>query len=220
MKFVMSYSCGKDSSMALYQAIRAGHEPVALIVAGNKALERSFFHGVDRKMLDAYADALGLPLIIAFSNGDDYTERFVEGLKQAKAMDAEAVCYGDLYLPDSKAWNEAAAEAAGLIPMEPLWDTAPAQNVRDIIQAGFRCVIKIVNHEKLPESLLGRVLDEETVQIMANKGIDICGENGEYHTLVMDGPVFRYPLPVVLGDITSAGDYSYIDIRLADAGTD
>lgn len=217
MRFAMSYSCGKDSTMALSKMIQDGHEPVALVVAGNHATKRSFFHGADEAILEAYSDALGIPLIVTYSDGDDYRERFLEGLLAAKEMGAEAICYGDIYLDGSKAWNEAVAIEAGLIPLEPLWGINPEKNVYELLDQGYQCMIKIIDHTLLPENLLGRILDADAIRIMKDCGIDVCGENGEYHTFVIDGPIFRHPVELYMGQLQQKGKYTYICLNASKA---
>ena len=91
MKFAMSYSCGKDSTLALHKMLAQGHEAVCLVVCFNEAAERSYFHGADKSMLQRYAEALGLPLLLCPTNGEDYAQALESGLLQAKAIGAEAV---------------------------------------------------------------------------------------------------------------------------------
>lgn len=211
MNFVLSYSLGKDSIYALHTALAEGHTCVGLIVACNETSRRSFFHGADEAVRNAVSQALGLPMICTYASGDDYTIRFVEGLRRAEALGAEAVCYGDIYLNDARQWNEEAARAAGLIPMEPLWGRDPDMHTRELLRAGYKCLIKSVNTDLLPESLLGQYLTEETLNLLTFLGADPCGENGEYHTLVTDGPVFRYPLTVVTGKAGHSGSTAWIE---------
>ena len=92
-------------------------------------------------------------------------------------------------------------------------DKDRADNVYELIRLGYQCVIKSINNTLLPKSLLGKIIDAETVAVMKDCGIDICGENGEYHTLAVDGPVFHKPLPYRTGKILDFGDFSVVDIR-------
>ena len=86
--------------------------------------------------------------------------------------------------------------------------------MHEILSLGYKCIIKSINNTLLPKSLLGRTIDEDVIKVMKETGIDICGENGEYHTLTVDGPIFRKPLPVKIGEILDFGDYSVIDIKV------
>ena len=111
MKFAMSFSCGKDSIYALDKMLQDGNTPAALIVSCSSVSGRSFFHGADEALIDAYSEALGIPCIKTFADGEDYSEKFEEGLKRAKEMGAECVCFGDISLLSSKKWNESRPNA-------------------------------------------------------------------------------------------------------------
>lgn len=213
MKFAMSFSCGKDSTLALHKEIAAGNEPVCLIVMVNSGAGRSFFHGADEDMLTKYSLALGIPMIKAYTDGSDYHIKMEETLIKAKGLGAEAACFGDIDIEGNKAWSETRCKAAGLKSLFPLWQRSRRENVEEIIDLGYKCIIKSINSRLLPKSLLGRTIDRDTVKIMEGCGIDVCGENGEYHTLSADGPIFKSPMDFHLGEILDSGDYSVIDIR-------
>lgn len=213
MKFVMSYSCGKDSTLALYKMIQAGHTPVCLLVMVKQDEDRSYFHGASPDMLRRYEAALGLPMVLCPSDGADYHIALEAGLQKARAMGAEGAAFGDIDLEANRAWEEARCGHTGLIPFFPLWQRGREDNVEELIRLGFRCLIKSVNNTLLPEDLLGRYLDREAVGIMRDAGVDVCGENGEYHTLAVDGPVFKTPLAFTTGGILRFGDYSVVDVR-------
>ncbi len=213
MKFVMSYSCGKDSTLALHKMSEAGHTPVCLLVMVKKDADRSYFHGADMGMLNRYEAALGLPMILCLSDGADYHTALEDGLRQAKHMGAEGAAFGDIDLEGNRAWEEERCRNTGLTPFFPLWQRGREENVRELIRLGYRCLIKSVNNTQLPESLLGRYIDPDTVQIMKDAGVDVCGENGEYHTLTVDGPIFKTSLDFQTGGILRFGDYSVMDVK-------
>lgn len=212
MKFVMSYSCGKDSTLALHKMVQAGHTPVCLLVMVKKNEGRSYFHGADPDMLRQYESALGLPMVLCPSDGADYHAALEAGLLKARAMGAEGAAFGDIDLEENRAWEEARCTSTGLTPFFPLWQRGRRDNVAELIRLGFRCLIKSVNNTLLPESLLGRYLDAEAVEIMEQAGVDVCGENGEYHTLAVDGPIFKAPLDFTVGQVLRFGDYSVVSI--------
>jgi len=213
MRFAMSYSCGKDSTLALDRMISGGNECVALVIVMNSAQGRSYFHGADEKVLERYEDALGIPLIKCPSDGYDYHLAIEKGFLRAKEMGAEAVCFGDIDIEGNRAWAEERCVNAGLSSVFPLWHRNREENVKDIIEKGYRCVIKSINNTLLPKDLLGRYVDDDSVRIMKDAGIDICGENGEYHTLAEDGPLFRKSMGFIRGEILTFGDFSVIDIQ-------
>lgn len=213
MKFAMSYSCGKDSTLALHKMIAQGHVPAALVVMVNEAEERSYFHGADCAMLEQYSRALDIPMILCPAKGETYAAAFEEGLAKAKRLGAEAACFGDIDIEQNRQWEADRCGAVGLIPHFPLWQNGRENNVDKLIALGYRCLIKSVNTTVLPSSLLGKCLDADAVSIMKHAGIDICGENGEYHTLAIDGPIFRQPLRFSTGEILQFGDYAIIDVH-------
>ncbi len=198
--------------MALHQLVEQGHQPVCLVVMINKAAARSYFHGADAALLDKYEQSLGLPMLRCATDGADYHLALEEGLRRAKALGAQAAAFGDIDIEGNRAWSQARCEAVGLTPVFPLWQTGRADNVRRLIRLGYRCIVKSINNTLLPETLLGQALDETALGEMQRAGIDLCGENGEYHTLTVGGPVFRQPVPVRLGAIHRFGDYSVIEI--------
>lgn len=105
MKFVMSYSCGKDITLALHKMISLGHLPIGLIVMVNKNVNRSFFHGADYNLLEAYSDSLGIPLITCVTDGDDYHLALEKGLLKAMSMGAETACFGDIDIEANRKWG-------------------------------------------------------------------------------------------------------------------
>ena len=213
MKFAVSYSCGKDSTLALHKMLEQGHKPVCLVVMVNKEVGRSYFHGADSTMLERYAKALALPMITCPAEGENYQTAFETGLSKSKEMGAEAVCFGDIDIEQNRQWEEERCKAVGLFPCFPLWQQKREEIVYELIRLGYKCLIKSINRRVLPMELLGTFIDEVSISVMKSAGIDICGENGEYHTLAVDGPVFRKPLVFQIGDNIETGDYAVADIR-------
>ncbi|MBR3785525.1 MAG: diphthine--ammonia ligase [Firmicutes bacterium] len=212
MNFVMSYSCGKDSTLALHKMIEQGHKPVALLVMVNENIDRSFFHGADYAMLEAYSKCLELPLLITPSEGERYHLAMEESLRKAKAMGAEAACFGDIDIEGNRMWAEERCANAELEAVFPLWQRNREENVYELVELGYRCLIKSINNTLLPKSILGKFIDDVSISMMKDCGIDICGENGEYHTLVVDGPIFKEKLPYQTGKLIDFGDFSIVDV--------
>ena len=212
MNFAMSYSCGKDSTLALHKMVEQGHRPVCLVIVVNEAEERSYFHGADYSMMNRYAEALQLPLVLCPTAGETYHLAFEEGLQKAKEMGAEAACFGDIDIEQNRKWEEDRCKAVGLLPCFPLWQRGREEIVHELVRLGYKCLIKSVNRTVLPMDLLGTLIDEASILAMKSAGVDICGENGEYHTLAVDGPVFQKPLQFQIGEKIEMGDYAVVDI--------
>ncbi len=208
----MSYSCGKDSTLALHRMLAGGDHGVALLVMVNEDFKRSYFHGADDKMLKQYEEALQIPMLMVPTQGHRYHLAMEEALQQAKAMGAEIACFGDIDIEGNRAWSEQRCKNVGLDAAFPLWHRGRKENVQDLIELGYRCLIKSVNGTQLPKSILGKVLDAEIMDLMEQRGIDVCGENGEYHTLVVDGPIFHKPIAYTLGNVLDFGTHSVIEI--------
>ena len=128
-------------------------------------------------------------------------------------MGAEAACFGDIDIEQNRQWEEDRCRNTGLISYFPLWQADRKENVYELIRLGYKCIIKSINTNVLPKTLLGKYLDEDSISFMESAGIDICGENGEYHTLVADGPIFKRPLKFDIGGIIEFDDHAVVDIQ-------
>ena len=149
-KFILSYSCGKDSTLCLHKMLEAGAEPMALLVMFNPEAGRSYFHGVDPALLREYGEALELPLL-----ADAYRRRGVPsvhggGAAPGQGAGAELVCFGDIDMENNRAWGEGAAETWGWRRYTPLWHHDRQENVREVLELGYRCLIKTLDRRVLP----------------------------------------------------------------------
>ena len=213
-KFILSYSCGKDSTLCLHKMLEAGAEPMALLVMFNPEAGRSYFHGVDPALLKEYGEALELPLLAVPTGGEEYHLSMEAALRRAKEQGAELVCFGDIDIENNRAWGEERCRNVGLEAVYPLWHHDRQENVREVLELGYRCLIKTLDRRVLPRHLLGRVMDRAMVEEMTACGVDVCGENGEFHTIAVDGPVFHRPIPYCVRQLLDLGDYSVADITV------
>lgn len=218
LRFVISFSGGKDSMLALHKMVEAGHRPMGLLVMMNEAAGRSWFHGVDPALLRAISDALGIPLMPCPAEGEGYHTAMEARLREAQAAGAQACVFGDIDIQPHLEWDRARCAAAGLEPVLPLWGRDRRENVREAVALGYECVIKCLDRDLLPERLLGRALSEAVLDEMEGCGVDLCGENGEYHTVVLDGPLFRRPVAYERREILRFGHISAMDITAAGGG--
>ena len=213
MKFAMSYSCGKDSALAMHKLIKAGHTPVCLIVTVNKDAKRSWFHDADNTLLNKVSTATGIPLIMAQCSGEEYESAFEDALRQAKTLGAECAAFGDIDIDGHLEWNRSRCAAAGLEYTMPLWGMSRTDAVDELLSEGFTAHIKIVDKTFLDASFLGLALSDAVIERIATTGADICGENGEYHTFVSDGPIFKSPVHIEIGEVIDLGTHAVIDMR-------
>lgn len=217
-KFIASFSGGKDSSLALYQASKVG-ECVGLIVMLEEEGKRSRSHGLPPELIRAQAESIGLPVYTAAASWADYEEVFIGLLEQAKELGAEVLVTGDLDMPAHGCWHEQVTDKVGLKLGMPLWEMNHRQAVEEFIHLGFVTIIVTVNLSLgMTEDDLGRTLTHEYIKELEARGIDPCGEGGEFHTTVIDGPIFKQPIAVEKREIMRDGEYAFLPLELKQLG--
>jgi uncharacterized protein (TIGR00290 family) len=212
-KFVISYSSGKDSTLALYRMIKDGYEPLKLLVTMDNKSHISWFHGVTKNILEKVSDSLDIPLMIVECKGEEYEKAFEEALNKAKEEGAEACVFGDIDLEEHRLWCTTRCNNVGLEAIFPLWQEDREKLTYEFIDSGFKTIIKKVKLEFLNEDFLGEVLTKELVQKIKETGADPCGENGEYHTFVYDGPIYKFKIDFQPNGKTLNEHYGYLDIK-------
>lgn len=209
MKVIVSFSGGKDSLLALYRAQQAGHEVLALVTTWEPAATVSNFHRLPQAFLEAQAKSLGLPLRLV-DTSKNYNEAFEEELKYWQRAGAQGCVFGDIDLIEHRQWDEERCAKAQLESLFPLWQEARGDLVSEFIHQGFQGWITVVNEKKMPGEFLGQILTQEVVQDLVSRGIDPCGEAGEYHSVVLNGPNFLNAIerpPVCIKKLDS---YAYL----------
>ncbi|GHU98795.1 ATP-binding protein [Clostridia bacterium] len=214
IRFVASYSGGKDGALAFYRAVQSGFRPLALLTTYNESAGRSWFHGVPSDLLHTVSASIGVPLeLIKTGEGNGYAADFEAALERLKKTKGARACvFGDIDIQAHYDWCDARCKAAGLESAFPLWNGDRRRLVYELIDLGFKAVITIVDSSKLSERFLGQTITREIAEEIAAAGADICGENGEYHTFVYDGPIFKTPVNFKRGDIVRRGGYSILPV--------
>ncbi|WP_342575955.1 diphthine--ammonia ligase [Solibacillus sp. FSL K6-1781] len=213
-KFIASFSGGKDSALALYKAMMVG-EAVGLIVMLEEEGKRSRSHGMTPELIHAQARSIGLPVYTAAASWRDYEKVFISLLEKAKNQGSEVLVTGDLDMPTHGCWHEKVTKYAGLKLGMPLWEMNHHEAVEEFINLGFVTIIVTVNLSLgMREDDLGRTLTHEYVKELEARGIDPCGEGGEFHTTVLDGPIFKHPIPVRKCEIFKDGEYAFLPLEL------
>jgi uncharacterized protein (TIGR00290 family) len=196
MNTTCSWSGGKDSCFALMQAIKQGYKPKVLLNVLNEAGKISRSHGIPQNILEAQASAAGLPIHLISSSWQDYEVKFVQALQQlTKQHDLQYAVFGDIDLQAHRDWEEKVCEKAGLQAVLPLWKQDRRQLVYGMLESQIETIIVSCN-EVMGETFLGKTLTPALVDELEQLGIDACGENGEYHTLVLNCPLFSSRLGV------------------------
>lgn len=215
---VMSWSSGKDCTLALHRAREAGElEVVALLSTFNADAARVSIHGTRREVARAQAAALGLPLIevdlpFPCSNAD-YEARMGAAIQGLRAKGVEDWIFGDLFLQDIRDYREAQLRAHGLRAHFPLWGADTRELADEMLAAGIRAHVVTLDPRKVPRELCGAGFDRAFLDRLP-AAVDPCGERGEFHTLVADGPGFSAPLPLERGETVERDGFVYTDFTL------
>jgi uncharacterized protein (TIGR00290 family) len=217
----MSWSSGKDSALALHRVRETNEvEVVGLLTTVNAAFERVAMHGIRRALLAAQAVALGLPVHVVDlpwpCTNDVYEQRMSAMVTKARAAGIEAVVFGDLFLEDIRAYREQSLAGTGLRPLFPLWQRPTDVVAKELLELGVRAIISCVDPHQAPREFAGRWYDAAFLADLP-AGVDPCGENGEFHTVVVDGPGFASALAVTVGEIVERDGFVFADVIPAPA---
>jgi uncharacterized protein (TIGR00290 family) len=212
----MSWSSGKDSALALHQVLGGGEvEVTGLLTTVNAEFERVAMHGVRRSLLERQAAALGLPLHVVDlpwpCSNELYEQLMGAAVASAVAAGVEAMVFGDLFLEDVRRYRQRMLEGSGLRPLFPLWQRPTAELARELLVSGVRAVVTCVDLAQAPDGLAGRWYDEQFLAELP-AGVDQCGENGEFHTVVVDGPDFGAAIPVTVGETVERDGFLFTDV--------
>ncbi|MEP2024617.1 MAG: diphthine--ammonia ligase [Reichenbachiella sp.] len=214
MKIGCSWSGGKDSCFALMKQLDKGDELkiVMNVMDENQAYSKS--HGLTKEVLLAQARALGTPIQLASAAWSTYEENFIANLKEIKSRyEIGGMIYGDIDIQEHKDWEEKVSAEAGLEAYLPLWHGNRRELVESIIDAGIRAIIVSCNHT-LGLEFLGEEITKDLIPKLESKGVDVCGENGEYHTLVIDCPLFNESINIQKGEKVKTDNYCFIETKI------
>ena len=218
MKIIASWSGGKDSCFACHKALAERHEVSYLVNFISREFRRVSFHGTKAHLISRQAQAIGIPLVQYTVPPDMslYEQTFKKAVSSLKRNGIEGMVFGDIYLPEHKDWIERVCGELGITPLLPLWGMAPERILSDFIEAGFEAVIVSARSDIFDKKWLGQRIDHTSLlglkKLAEEKGLDVCGEQGEYHTLVVNGPLFRKRLQVTYGDRVQRNGYWFLDI--------
>lgn len=218
---VMSWSGGKDSALALHELLRNAHyEVVGLMTTVSRQYGRISHHGVREGLLDEQARAIGIPLEKVYlpsgesggCSNDVYEAIMADVMTRYKTSGVRTVAFGDLFLEDLRAWREANLAKVGMRGVFPIWKRDTKIMAREVIQLGYRAYISCAEATIGPR-FAGRLYDWEFLRELP-LGVDPCGENGEFHSFVFDGPIFKRPVRVRVGEIVTRDGRFYADLLL------
>lgn len=212
----LSWSTGKDSAWALHVTRqRAEVEIVACLTTVNRSFGRVAMHAVRESLLDAQAQAAGLPLVkVSIPSpcpNSVYEQAMEDAMRQAQAEGIRHVVFGDLFLEDIRKYREEKLAACGMQGLFPIWGLDTPRLAREMVEAGLRAYITCVDPKKLDRTFAGRTFDERWLANLP-AGIDPCGENGEFHTFAYAGPMFREPIAADVGEIVERDGFIFADL--------
>jgi diphthine-ammonia ligase len=214
MKVVAAWSGGKDSCFAYYKVKQQGLFVASLLTFMHN-VKRTNFHAIPTGVLDAQAEAICVPLTKKVTTPRFYEKQFKDALLQFKAQGVEGLVTGDIYevVGHEEKWLERVCSEVGLTPIRPLWQGNTTQIFRDFINAGFKATVVRTRLDVLGKDWLGRELNETFLKDISKlPNVDPCGEGGEYHTVVTDGPVFQERLEILETKKLSRAGYGHLEI--------
>jgi len=191
---ITSWSAGKDSCLAYYKAIQQGLNVKYLLNFISIKHKRSCFHGIESDLIKKQSESIGIPLKQKEVSPDmeKYEEEFKEAVTNLKEIsNIEGMVFGDIYLDEHKEWIERVCKDLEIKPYEPLWNIPPEKNFTEFVDLGFKAIVVSCKADLFEDDFIGRLVDYDMLDYLMEKKICPCGENGEFHTLVIDGPIFK-----------------------------
>lgn len=214
-KTIASWSGGKDACLACYRVMSAGTDINVLMNMTSRGTGRCCFHGIQDDLMKMQSDLIGIPMV-RHAVADDMKEYEAEFKAAVNGIGGvTAMVFGDIYLDEHKDWVERVCGDIGVRAFEPLWNQDPDKLVREFIDAGFKAVIVSCHAGKMGRQYAGRVLDHDLIDELEGLGVCPCGENGEFHTLVVDGPVFSGSIEIEKAEVVlkqGFWDHWFLDI--------
>ena len=217
-RVLISWSSGKDCAWSLHLLRQQPDiEVVGLLTTINAEFDRVAMHGTRRSILEAQAESVGLPLwqipLPWPCSNEIYEQRMSQACGRAISEGITSIAFGDLFLQDIRSYREARLKPTGLEPLFPLWGIPTGELAQQMIAGGLHARVVCVDSRQLDSAFAGRDFDAEFLADLPSS-VDPCGENGEFHTCVYDGPIFSYPIPLESGDTISRNGFIYTDLAM------
>jgi diphthine-ammonia ligase len=196
VSYIASWSGGKDSCFACYEAICRDYDISYLVNFISNEYKRVSFHGTEAKLIRLQAEAIDIPLLQKETTQNGYEQEFKDAVRSLIPNGINGMVFGDIYLQEHKDWVERVCRELGIEAIEPLWGKEPEKTLLDFIDRGFEAIIVCAKSNLFKEEWIGRKVDREFLRYLKENNIDVCGENGEYHTFVTGGPMFKKKIKI------------------------
>ena len=213
LSFFSSWSGGKDSCLALYYALKEGGKAKKLLTMLIDNGQKSRSHGLSLNLLEKQAESLSIPLITANTSWDNYESNFKKMLKKLKKQGITTGIFGDIDLAEHREWVERVCSEENLKAKLPLWKMGRREVMEKFIELGFEAEIIVIKEEKLSKDFLGKKLTFDLIDKLEKNNVDVCGENGEFHTVVLDGPIFSKKVNIKRKNIVKNKGYIFQNIE-------
>ncbi|MFA4880533.1 MAG: diphthine--ammonia ligase [Candidatus Doudnabacteria bacterium] len=193
LEVAASWSGGKDSCLACYKAMERGYQIRYLLNFISEKYKRCCFHGIQRELINLQADLIGISLFQKKVSPDMklYEKEFKEAVNHLKTKKVKGMVFGDIYLTEHKNWVQRVCKDLKIKVIEPLWQISPEEIIEEFIHLGFKAVVVSAKAELFEKDIIGREINHQFLQELKERKICPCGENGEFHTFVIDGPLFK-----------------------------
>ena len=183
--------------MAAYLALGQGYKISHLVNFISQEFKRVSFHGTEARLIQLQSQAIGIPLLQKQTTWEEYKQEFKEAVRSLLPRGIKGIVFGDIYLDEHKEWVERVCGELGIAAIEPLWGKDTEEVFTGFIEAGFEAVIVSAQAELIDRGWVGQRLDRKFLAYLKTRNVDLCGENGEYHTLVVNGPLFKRRIEIV-----------------------
>jgi diphthine-ammonia ligase len=197
VSYISSWSGGKDSCFACYLALGEGYEISHLVNFVSQEFHRVSFHGTEARLIQLQSQAIGIPLLQKETTWNGYEQEFKKAVRSLLPNGIKGMVFGDIFLDEHKDWVERVCGDLEIEAIEPLWNKKTEKVLTDFIDAGFEAIIVSAKAELIDEDWIGQRVDRNFLEYLKAKNIDLCGENGEYHTLVVNGPLFKRRIEII-----------------------
>ena len=209
-----SWSGGKDSCLAMYKAMQQGYQLKYLFTMFQEDGSRSRSHGLKPEVMVKYAELFNMKLISKKATWNNYEQEFKQAMTELENLNVKAGVFGDIDIDDHRKWVVNACSHTNIEVIHPLWQEKRRNIIEQFIDNGFKSIIVTVNTDYIAKEYLGREFTKELIKEFEDLAIDPCGENGEFHTAVIDGPIFSQPLQLIKNKEIKLNNYYMLDLNL------